>query len=429
MSENVYRFGEFAISPAERRLLKGTEGISLSPQLFDALLLLVRKPGTLVTKSEFMRILWPDVHVAETNLTNIIVQLRKLLGREAVETVSKFGYRLAVPVTGEPGISAEVYAGFIRGRDLMGDRSLDSIVQARDLFTICVAEDPHFATGWAWLGRASRLLEKFHSGGSHGLKVADAAFRRAFAIDPDLACAHSFYTQVQVDTGHGADAMVRLARRVKRLGEDPETLAGLVQVLRGCGLLQHSVAAYLRAARLDPTVRTSVAHTYFLQGDYPNVFTTYMSHGYYLDAAAWAAMGQTERAVSLLSTRLAQPGLSPFMSSMMSSLHAALESRPQDVTALAESAAIAADPEGVFYFARHAGMLCDGPGATELIRRARLGGFWCSHALTHDRAFESIRNCPEFQKERKEACTLEGVALEELKVVLGPPERFLSIPA
>jgi DNA-binding winged helix-turn-helix (wHTH) protein len=427
MSDNVYRFGEFAISEVERRLFKGTESLALTPQLFDALLLLVRKPGTLVPKAEFMRVLWPDVHVAETNLTNIVVQLRKLLGREAIETVSKFGYRLAVPVTAEPGISAEVYAGFVRGRDLMGDRSLDSIVQARDLFTICVAEDPHFATGWAWLGRAARLFEKFHSGRTHGLKVADAAFRRAFAIDPDLACAHSFYTQLQVDTGHSTDAMVRLAGRIKRLGDDPETMAGLVQVLRCCGLLQHSVAAHHRAVQLDPTVRTSVAHTYFLQGDYPNVFTSYMSHGYYLDAAAWAGMGQTEHAVSLLNTRLPQPDLSPFMSSMMSSLLAALEGQPQDVAALAESAAIAADPEGLFYFARHAGMLRDSAGAIGLIHRARLGGFCCSHALTHDGAFASMRNSPEFQNERKEACKQESIALEKLTTILGP--RFLVIPA
>jgi DNA-binding winged helix-turn-helix (wHTH) protein len=99
MDESVYRFGDFAISPAERRLFRGKESIPLSPQLFDALILLVRKPRALVPKSELMRILWPDVHVAEANLTNIIGQLRKLLGRKAIETVSKFGYRLTLPVT------------------------------------------------------------------------------------------------------------------------------------------------------------------------------------------------------------------------------------------------------------------------------------------------------------------------------------------
>jgi hypothetical protein len=116
------------------------------------------------------------------------------------------------------------------------------------------------------------------------------------------------------------------------------------------------------------------------------------------------------------------------MSSLMSSLLAALEGRPQDVAAFAESAAVAPDPEGLFYFARHAAITGNSAGATDLIRRARLAGFWCSHALAHDGAFASIRNCAEFQNEWKEACTREAVALEKLTMALGPPERFLSIP-
>ena len=68
----------------------------------------------------------------------------------------------------------------------MAERSVESIVRARDLFTICVADDPQFATGWAWLGRTCRTLEKFKGNQPSALNVADAAFRRAFAIDPGL---------------------------------------------------------------------------------------------------------------------------------------------------------------------------------------------------------------------------------------------------
>ena len=51
-----------------------------------------------------MKILWPDVHVSERNLTNLIVRLRKILGRDAIRTVSKHGYRFELPVSGEPGV-------------------------------------------------------------------------------------------------------------------------------------------------------------------------------------------------------------------------------------------------------------------------------------------------------------------------------------
>ena len=419
MEESVYRFGEFSISPAERRLFKGSESVVLPPQAFDALYLLIRRPGGLVAKSEFMKALWPGVHVSEANLTNIVVQLRKVFGREAIETVSKFGYRFTVPVTGEPGIRQGMYEIFIRGRDLMTERSLDSIARARDLFTICVADDPQFAMGWAWLGRASRLMEKFRGAPASATSVAEAAFRRAFAIDPDLACAHNFYTQLQVDVGRGAAAMTRLATQVRKHGEDPETLTGLVQVLRCCGLLEESVAAHERALAIDPTTKTSVAHTAFLRGDYASVFETYLSKGYYLDAAAWAALGQVERAAKLLRTRLEQADLGPLMSGMMRSLLDVLEGHGESAVALADKAEGTLEPEGAFYFARHCGMVGDAASAVALVRRARLGGFWASWTLERDVAFAAVREDLEFQAEVQEAKVLEERALHSLKSALG----------
>lgn len=419
MEESVYRFGEFSISPAERRIFRGAEDVTLPPQAFDALHLLIRKPGGLVAKSEFLRTLWPGVHVSEANLTNIVVQLRKVFGREAIQTVSKFGYRFTLPVTGEPGIKQATYESFIRGRDLMAERSLESIARARDLFTICVADDPQFATGWAWLGRTCRLMEKFRGAPPSAMEVAEAAFRRAFALDPDLPCAHSFYTQLQVDMGEGIKAMTRLATQVRRHGEDPETLTGLVQVLRCCGLLEESTAAHERAVAIDPTTRTSVAHTAFLRGDYASVFETYLSKGYYLDAAAWAAMGQVERAIKLLRARLEQPELGPLMSGMIRSLLNVLEGCGESAVALADKAESTLEPEGAFYFARHCGMTGDAESTVQMVRRARAGGFWSSGTLEKDVAFDRVREDADFKSEVREAKELEERALQSLKEALG----------
>jgi hypothetical protein len=43
--------------------------------------------------------------------------------------------------------------------------------------------------------------------------------------------------------------MTRLATRLKTHGEDPDVLAGLVQVLRCCGLLGESLAARRKKSR------------------------------------------------------------------------------------------------------------------------------------------------------------------------------------
>ncbi len=270
-----YRFGEFDLSPPERQLYRSGEAIPLQPKIFDALLLFVHNAERLVRREELIETLWPDTHVSDANLTNIIVTLRKVLGRASIQTVSKFGYRFCLPVLGEPGIHQGTYATFLQAKELVAVRSFESMARARDLLALCVAEDPTFAAAWAWLGRCCRFLAKFKAGSSVNLELAQAALRRALAIDPHLACAHQFYTQLQIDLGESRAAAVRLVQRIVARGADPESFAGLVQALRYCGLLEESLSARQRATALDPALVTSVPHTHFLRGDYHATLETY----------------------------------------------------------------------------------------------------------------------------------------------------------
>jgi DNA-binding winged helix-turn-helix (wHTH) protein len=345
MENGTYRFGEFTLSPTERQLTRNGQCVPLPPRAFDTLHLLVRRHETLVPRSELFSSLWPGVNVTEASLTNLIVLLRRILGHTAIQTVSKFGYRFTLPVTGEPGITQDAYAAFVRGKELLSERSADSITHAQDLFWLTLARNPHFAPGWAWLGRARRLLEKL-IGRSRTPELAEAAFQRAFAIDPELACAHQFYTQLQVDSGNAQQAMTRLALRLKTTqGKEPETLAGLVHALRYCGLLDDSLTAHRNAIALDPTIKTSVAHTHFLQGDFARVFETYSGTLYYLDAAAWAALGAHDRAATLLRTRLSRPELGPVMAVLMASLLAILDGKNEQALNLIRNAEVFREPE------------------------------------------------------------------------------------
>ncbi len=403
MQDGVYVFGDFSLSPGERRLFQANRDVVLPPKAFDALLLLVRLHGALVSRDEIIRTLWPSVHVAEANLTNIIVLLRKLLGKEAIQTVSKFGYRFSLPVTAEPDKKQSVYANFVRAKELATQRSPESLTSARELLWICLAEDPSFAPAWAWLGRTCRLLQKFCLESPGGDDLAQAAYNRAFLIDPNLACAHQFYTQYQIDTGQTEKAMVRLAGRLKRCGEDPETLTGLVQILRCCGLLDESIAAHERAIALDPTTQTSVAHTYFLKGEYAKVFETYTGFRLYLDAAAWAGLGETQHAAELLRSRLNKNEKGPLTAGPGRSLLAAIEGRRDEVLAVLASMRSFSEPEAQFYMARHSAMVGAHESALELLQRARVGGFLGPLCLQHDRVFDCMRDLPEF-KEEIETC-------------------------
>ncbi len=416
-SNDVFRFDEFSLSPSERRLLRRNENLLLPPKAFDLLEILVRNHGSLVPRSDLFMALWPGIHISEANLTNLIVLLRKVLGTSAIQTVSKHGYRFMLPVTGEPGIHREAYTSFIRGKELLAQRSPAAIEKARDLFWLSLAYDPQFATAWAWFGRACRLHQIF-SGYAGAPDLAEAAFQRAFAIDPDLACAHQFYTQLQVDMGQAAKAMIRLTRRHKIHGKAPETLAGLVQVFRYCGLLDESVAAHEQAVSLDPAVRTSIAHTHFVRTDFPRVFETYTGALYYLDAASWAALGAHDRAALLLRERLMQPALGKTMLLLMSSLLAVLDGKLQHAAELMDDTEGIQDPEAFFYLARHYAMLDDLARAVAILRRARLSGFSSSHALRNDPVFLGFHAFSEFQREIEEAERSESHSRELLHAAI-----------
>lgn len=396
--DTSYRFGDFELHPRDRVLTRSGASVPLPPKAFDALLCLVRRAQHLVSKQELINTLWPTVHVSESNLTNTIVHLRKIVGRNSIRTVSKHGYRFELPVSGEPGVGRSTYERFARARELTVQRSLQSMYLARDLYWICLAEVPSFAPAWAWLGRCCWFLGKFSGSSPANPELADAAFQRAFALDPDLACAHQFYTFVQVDTGHAHEAMCRLVQRLERHPGEPESFTSLVQVLRFRGLLQQSVAAHRRAAELDPAIVTSVAHTLFLSGEYASAIESYSGRAaYYLDAAAWAALGDRNRAIVLLRERLAGMSLSNLMTSLMSSLLALLEGNADKAVRLMAAADTTREPEILVYFARHYAQMGLPDLAVSALRRAAQSGFVCPpNTLNSDAWLSALRGHSEF---------------------------------
>ena len=394
---SVYRFPGFEVHPAERTLRKNGALVALQPKAFDALLLFLKDAGRLVTKRKLMDELWPSLSVSEANLTNTIVSLRKVLGRDAIRTVSKYGYRFDTPVTGEPNVSSTGFARFSRAKELVALRSLESMTQARELLWTCLAEDPSYAPAWAWLGRCSSFLTKFGKDSVNTLEFADAAIRRAFALDADSPEAHQFYTFLEVDTGHARDAMRRLSTRLKTSPDEPESLASLVQVFRFLGMLDESLAVHRRARELDPAAVTSLAHTLFLAQDYAGTIEHYGGRGaFYLDAAAWAGLGEVQRAKDLLSDRLHSLPLSSLITALLTSLLATLEGESATAVRVMKQADTSMQPEVVMYFARHYAYLNEPDLAIQSIQFALKSGFVCSpDVLRHDPWFASVRSHPD----------------------------------
>lgn len=93
---NSFRFGRFELDCARRQLLADGRLVGLKPRAFDLLEALIRRSDRLVSKSELLEIVWPNVIVEENNVEVHISALRKALGPQAVATVPGRGYRFTL---------------------------------------------------------------------------------------------------------------------------------------------------------------------------------------------------------------------------------------------------------------------------------------------------------------------------------------------
>jgi Tol biopolymer transport system component/DNA-binding winged helix-turn-helix (wHTH) protein len=103
-----YEFGEFQLDTDEGVLRQSDEILPLAPKAFQALELLVRNAGRVVSRAEMVEELWPNSFVEESNLTVTISMLRRALeGNENettfIETVPKRGYRFVPRVRSSSG--------------------------------------------------------------------------------------------------------------------------------------------------------------------------------------------------------------------------------------------------------------------------------------------------------------------------------------
>jgi predicted ATPase/DNA-binding winged helix-turn-helix (wHTH) protein len=90
---SILFFHGFTVSPAERKLLVGTQPVKISARAFDLLLALINARDRVVSKDELLDRIWPGLVVEENNLQVHVSQLRKLCGAQAIATVPGRGYR------------------------------------------------------------------------------------------------------------------------------------------------------------------------------------------------------------------------------------------------------------------------------------------------------------------------------------------------
>jgi TolB-like protein/Tfp pilus assembly protein PilF len=110
--EQSYKFGPFRLDPGERSLTRSGRNVPLTEKAFETLLMLVRHSGHIVKKEELMKVVWPDTFVEESNLSQNIFKLRKVLSESGrrhryIETVPRRGYRFVASVKESPDRGSE----------------------------------------------------------------------------------------------------------------------------------------------------------------------------------------------------------------------------------------------------------------------------------------------------------------------------------
>src|SRR5262245_23968630 len=91
-------FGPFRLLPTQFLLLEGGKVVPLGSRALEILIVLLERPGELISKQELMGRVWPDVFVEPANLTVHVSALRRTLrdgrdGNRFIINVPGRGYR------------------------------------------------------------------------------------------------------------------------------------------------------------------------------------------------------------------------------------------------------------------------------------------------------------------------------------------------
>lgn len=114
----LIRFGIFEADLAAGELRKGGSRIRLQDQPFQILVILLERPGQVITREELRAKLWPgDTFVDfEHGVNSAVARLRDAMGDSAdspryIETLPRRGYRLIVSVEGSPQMAGPPVEG------------------------------------------------------------------------------------------------------------------------------------------------------------------------------------------------------------------------------------------------------------------------------------------------------------------------------
>src|SRR6266404_3673688 len=191
----VLEFGRYRLDRHRREFIADGRPVELGSRAFDTLLALVDGRGTVLSKDELLRRIWPDRVVEENNLETQISTLRKVLGadRHLIRTVFGRGYQFTGDIRG-PGTAVVGAPVPIQATNLPAPVSelIGREAEIRDVLSLVTAHRLVTLTGAGGIGKtrlgleiARQLLPTFPD----GVFLADLAPVSDGALVPATAAA------------------------------------------------------------------------------------------------------------------------------------------------------------------------------------------------------------------------------------------------
>ena len=151
--------------------------------------------------------------------------------------------------------SNEAYEAYLKGRYLWNQRKKETYYKALEFFERSIQIDPNFALGYAGIADTYHLLQQRNAISTvDAFEKAEAAARRAYELDPNLA---------EANTSMGAVLHIRyvkwveaedLYKRAIELNRNlAEPYARLGMLYNGWGRFDEALGVLQKAVELDPT--------------------------------------------------------------------------------------------------------------------------------------------------------------------------------
>ncbi len=232
------RAGQLRVDRRERTAALEGKALDLSPLLFDLLVCLVERPGSVVTRGQLKRALWPYAERIDTErrLNTAVRALRVALGDDGdtdrfIETVRSHGYRwIASDRRAIPGAAAWAIAGTLAMVALLGATNAEPPANGFALVEAQAAVD-----AWRQQPTKANLAAAATSlaDAEHGPEVPALHLLRAqLALEGewDWAAAERYYWRALALDSDNADAQLGLAWLEANRGK-PERALRLVEQL------------------------------------------------------------------------------------------------------------------------------------------------------------------------------------------------------